>query len=55
MDTLDPHPIVNRNLVLEEYWMEYVDWTTDRALRWWSSEQHQPTTVNDLLYNLTLG
>jgi hypothetical protein len=28
METLDPHPIVNRNLVLEEYWMECVDWTT---------------------------
>ncbi len=28
METLDSHPIVNRNLVLEEYWMECVDWTT---------------------------
>jgi hypothetical protein len=54
VETLDPHPIVNRNLVLEEYWMEYVDWTTDRALHWWSVEQHQPTTVNDLLSKLTM-
>jgi hypothetical protein len=54
---LDPKPIVNRNLVLEEYWMEYVDWFVDRELTWWDRYSHPhggPVTVPKLLEALHL-
>lgn len=46
-----PPPVVNRNLVLEEYWMEYVDWYVDRQLQWWDRYSHPsgPTTIDKIL------
>ncbi len=47
---LDPQPIVNQNLVLEEYWMEYVDRFVDRELSWWDRYgQNRPTKVAHVL------
>lgn len=41
--------VVNRNLILEEYWMEYVDWTVGQVLRWWNVETKQPRFVLELI------
>eukprot|EP00548_Thalassiothrix_antarctica_P002023 CAMPEP_0194153736 /NCGR_PEP_ID=MMETSP0152-20130528/57588_1 /TAXON_ID=1049557 /ORGANISM="Thalassiothrix antarctica, Strain L6-D1" /LENGTH=150 /DNA_ID=CAMNT_0038859247 /DNA_START=787 /DNA_END=1239 /DNA_ORIENTATION=- len=30
-----PVPKVNRNIIFEEYWMEYIERVVDRSLRWW--------------------
>jgi hypothetical protein len=46
--------VVHRNVVLEEYWMEYVDWYVDRILTWWDRyhpEQGGPTTMTVLLHD----
>jgi hypothetical protein len=48
-ETLDPHPIVNRNLVLEEYWMEYVDFEAGRPLRWWDIKHKRPSFLDEIL------
>ena len=46
---------VNRNMIFEEYWMEYIG----RPLRWWDVNQNAKATLNQLslssvpIYNLT--
>ena len=40
--------MVNRNMIMEEYWMEYMDWTVGRLLTWWNVEAHQPLRVPEL-------
>lgn len=47
--TLDPHPVVNRNMVLEEYWMEYVDFLVGHPLRWWDWYHFEPSLLEDIL------
>lgn len=37
--TLPTNPRVNRRLVFEEYWMEYVERIVGRPLRWWDSSR----------------
>jgi len=32
---LQDYPTVNRNMIFEEYWMEYVERVVGRPLRWW--------------------
>jgi len=37
--SLPKNPRVNRRLVFEEYWMEYVEKIVGRPLRWWDSSR----------------
>jgi hypothetical protein len=37
-----------RNMVLEEYWMEYVEWTVGRQLGWWNHDKNRPLTLQEL-------
>lgn len=37
---LDPEPVVNRRLVFEEYWMEYVERIVGRPMRWWDPKRY---------------
>jgi hypothetical protein len=37
--TLPQNPQVNQRLIFEEYWMEYVERTVGRPLRWWDSSR----------------
>jgi hypothetical protein len=46
---LNPQPTVNRNLIFEEYWMEYVDVTVGRSLLWWDSDSRRPQSLEKLL------
>jgi hypothetical protein len=41
--------VVNRNMILEEYWIEFVDWTVGRSLRWWDNNANQPQTLGGIL------
>ena len=50
---LSMNPTVNRNAALEEYWMEYVDWVVQRHLTWYDKPKQEPTTMVQLLSNLT--
>jgi len=34
-------PIVNRNMIFEEYWMEYIERVVGHPLRWWDRNQKQ--------------
>lgn len=34
-ENLDPRPSVNRNLILEEYWLGYAESAVHRSLNWW--------------------
>lgn len=43
--------MVNRNMVLEEYWMEYMDWTVGRLLHWWNVETHRTLLVPELFFS----
>jgi hypothetical protein len=45
---LNPQPTVNRNLIFEEYWIEYVDVTVGRSLRWWDSDSRRPQSFEKL-------
>ncbi|OEU06279.1 hypothetical protein FRACYDRAFT_255289 [Fragilariopsis cylindrus CCMP1102] len=50
---------VNRNMIFEEYWMEYMERIVGRPLRWWDVNQNAKATLNQLslssvpIYNLT--
>jgi hypothetical protein len=46
---LSPSPKVNRNLVFEEYWIEYIDWTVGRSLTWWETERRRPQLLKRIL------
>ena len=41
--------VVNRNLILEEYWMEYIDEIVQRELNWWDIERQISSTFHDLM------
>ena len=44
----DPDPDkVNRNLVFEEYWMEYVERTVGRELQWWDKQTSRKSHLVD--------
>jgi hypothetical protein len=51
---LSPAPdlVVNRNLILEEYWMEYMDWTAETSLNWWDERRQGSTTFRELVAEL---
>lgn len=38
---------VNRNMVFEEYWMEYVERVVGRSLRWWDLVQDKPAFLEN--------
>jgi hypothetical protein len=38
LGSLDPSPLVNRNLIFEEYWVDYLDSTMKRSLNWWGRD-----------------
>lgn len=40
---LEPHPIVNRDLVLEDYWMDYADRVVGKKMNW-STKFDEATT-----------
>jgi len=44
---LKEHPIVNRNMVFEEYWMEYVERVVGHPLRWWDRHQKKQSFLMD--------
>lgn len=37
-----------RNMILEEYWMEYVEEKVGRPLHWWNVERNHTTTLKEL-------
>ena len=42
---------VNRNMIFEEYWMEYVERVVGRPLRWWDVLQQKPLLLADFAPN----
>jgi PAS domain-containing protein len=38
----------HRAMVLEEYWMEYVERVVGRPLRWWDRKRGRPSLIEDL-------
>jgi len=42
---LKTFPVVNRNMVFEEYWMEYVERVVEHPLRWWDRAQKQKSLL----------
>lgn len=46
--TLSPSPKVNRRLLFEEYWMEYVERSVGRPLRWWDSARQARTSLSEI-------
>jgi hypothetical protein len=54
------HSRVNRNVVLEEYWMDYVDVYTDQSWTWWNrysigSDDEGPITTGEILGKELMG
>jgi hypothetical protein len=45
---LPRNPMVNRRLVFEEYWMEYVERIVGRPLRWWDSSRRVRCSLADI-------
>jgi hypothetical protein len=46
--TLDPYPIVNRNLIREDYWMEWMEGQIGGNVRLtWNDRLHVPSAVDD--------
>lgn len=43
-----PNRTVNRNMVFEEYWMEYVERKLSRSLVWWDICEQKPTILRNL-------
>ena len=46
--TLSPNPNVNRRLLFEEYWMEYVERTAGRPLRWWDASRQVRSSLSEI-------
>mmetsp|Transcript_24214 Transcript_24214/g.39423 ORF Transcript_24214/g.39423 Transcript_24214/m.39423 type:complete len:396 (-) Transcript_24214:397-1584(-) len=47
MDFQSPtRQMINRNLIFEEYWMEYVESATGKRLRWWDLTQKKQVTLD---------
>ena len=47
MDSQSPtRQMINRNLIFEEYWMEYVESATGKRLRWWDLTQKKQITLD---------
>jgi len=42
---LKEFPVVNRNMVFEEYWMEYVERIVAHPLRWWDRVKKQKSLL----------
>ncbi len=50
MDLQSPtRQMINRNLIFEEYWMEFVESKTQSPLRWWDSTQRKQAMLRDFL------
>jgi len=41
-------PAVNRNMIFEEYWMEYVDSMVGRPLQWWDRKDERHATIKEM-------
>ena len=50
--TLAPNPKVNRRLVFEEYWMEYVERIAGRPLRWWDPSRNVRCLLAEITDNV---
>jgi hypothetical protein len=46
------HPKVNRRLVFEEYWMEYVERIVGRPLRWWDPSRNVRCSLAEITDNV---
>jgi hypothetical protein len=46
---------VNRNMIFEEYWVEYVERVVVRPLRWWDAVQGPKATREEFAFNTTLA
>ena len=44
---------VERNMVFEEYWMEYVETVVQRPLRWWDGTAQRPALLQDFVLSNT--
>ena len=47
LHSLTEHPIVNRNLIFEEYWMEEMETIVSRPLRWYDLRQNKRCKLID--------
>lgn len=47
-DNPSHHVSVNRMMILEEYWMEYVDWQVGRVLQWWNVARGEGMFIPEL-------
>ena len=45
-----PHLTPNRNMVFEEYWMEYAERSCGEPLNWWDADR--PATLEDIVRKL---
>ena len=43
---------VNRNMIFEEYWIEYVERTVGRPLRWWDVVGNQQALLKDFVVSM---
>jgi hypothetical protein len=46
-------PVVNRRLLFEEYWIEYVERSVGRPMRWWDSSRQIRTSLSDITNSVT--
>lgn len=53
--SLPPNPKVNRRLLFEEYWMEYVERVTGRPMRWWDSKQNALSLLSEITNTVKLS
>ncbi|KAG7339084.1 hypothetical protein IV203_025814 [Nitzschia inconspicua] len=44
-----------RNMILEEYWMEYVEGQVGMSLQWWDRERNCSTTLRELTVKIANG
>lgn len=49
--SLPKNPHVNRRLVFEEYWMEYIEREMGRPLRWWDPTRNVQTSLEDIRHD----
>jgi hypothetical protein len=45
---------VNRNMIFEEYWMEYIEKEAGRSLHWWDRKTGGPATMDEMKKRLKL-
>jgi hypothetical protein len=46
--TLPPYPKVNRRLLFDEYWMEYVERVVGYPMRWWDSSRETRSSLSEI-------